>query len=61
MGSPIVDIVSLSMTTGNVDVAFAVLSYAGTLNVDIIADDDVVPDLNVLRAELTAALGDLLP
>ncbi len=61
MGSPIVDIVAIGMTTGNVDVAFAVLSYAGALNFSIIADPDVVPDLNVLRDELATALGDLLP
>lgn len=60
MGAPIVDMVAIGMTTGNVAVAFAVLSYAGHLNVTILADPDVVPDLDVLHQNLTAALGDLL-
>uniref|UniRef100_UPI00111140A1 WS/DGAT domain-containing protein n=1 Tax=Crystallibacter crystallopoietes TaxID=37928 RepID=UPI00111140A1 len=35
--------------TGNVTVAFAVLSYAGTLVVSLIADPDTCPDLGELR------------
>lgn len=38
--------------SGNVTVAFAVMSYAGTLAVTIIADPDAVPDLHVLCAAL---------
>jgi hypothetical protein len=46
------------MVTGNVTVAFAVLSYAGTLTVTVTVDADAVPDsgllVDALRAELDA-------
>ena len=33
------------MITGNITVAFAALSYAGSLNVTVIADPELCPDL----------------
>lgn len=58
-GLPITGIVPLSVTTGNVTVSFAALSYAGTLTITIIADPTACPDLDLLRDllehELTAA------
>jgi len=52
LGQPIVDIVAVSETLGNVSVAFAVLSYAGALSVAVVADPDVCPDMTLLATEL---------
>jgi hypothetical protein len=41
-------VVPLNAVTGNVAVAFAVLSYAGTLTVTVTADVDAFPDSEVL-------------
>ena len=46
----------ITITAGNVGVAFAALSYAGTLTVTVIVDPDVVPGLDALAAALEAAL-----
>lgn len=59
LGTPITDIVPVTMTTGNATVGFAVLSYAGTLAVTIVADPDTCPDLPELGVQLQAEL-DLL-
>jgi diacylglycerol O-acyltransferase / wax synthase len=45
LGVPIADVVAVSAIAGNVTVAFAALSYAGTLDVTVIADPDRCPDL----------------
>ncbi|MET9232225.1 wax ester/triacylglycerol synthase domain-containing protein [Lentzea sp. NPDC003310] len=58
-GTPIVGLLPLSATTGNVTVAFAALSYAGALTVTVVADPDRVPDLAVLTEALQVEL-DLL-
>ena len=47
-GCPITSIIPLSAGTGNVTVSFAVLSYAGSLTVTLVADPDTCPDLPVL-------------
>ncbi|WNV84783.1 wax ester/triacylglycerol synthase domain-containing protein [Umezawaea sp. Da 62-37] len=58
LGAPVVDLIPVSGISGNVTVAFAALSYAGTLTVTVIADPDRVPDLDdladALRRELHA-------
>lgn len=58
LGAPILDVLPVAVVTGNVTVSFAVLSYAGTLAITIIADPDACPDLGTLRdalgGELTA-------
>jgi diacylglycerol O-acyltransferase / wax synthase len=46
------DVIPVSMTMGNVTVAFAVFSYAGSLTVTVIADPDRWPDLPVLVEHL---------
>jgi len=51
-GTPVVGLIPLSATTGNVTVAFAALSYVDTCTVTVVADPDHVPDL----ADLTEAL-----
>lgn len=64
LGAPIVAIHPLAVVTGNVTTSFAVLSYAGTLGITVIADPDACPDLGVLRQALQdeldalAGLGD---
>jgi WS/DGAT/MGAT family acyltransferase len=49
LGCPITDIVALSSATGNVTVAFAVLSYAGRLTITLVADPDNCPDVSALH------------
>ena len=46
---PVTSIIALSSAAGNVTVAFAVLSYAGSLTITVIADPDTCPDLSELR------------
>ena len=58
-GLPVVDMRAVSLATGNVTVAFAVLSYAGTLTVTIGADPDHVDDLDTLRLALRDELRNL--
>jgi diacylglycerol O-acyltransferase len=58
-GAPVVGLIPLSATTGNVTVTFAALSYADTFSVTVVADPDHVPDLTVLTEALQAEL-DLL-
>jgi WS/DGAT/MGAT family acyltransferase len=52
LAAPITGVIPVSATTGNVTVAFAALSYAGTLVVTVIADPDRCPDLPMLAALL---------
>ena len=53
---PITGIIPLSAATGNVTVSFAVLSYAGSLTITLIADPDTCPDLAELRDRLEEEL-----
>lgn len=55
-GAPVTGLLPIAGISGNVTVAFAVMSYAGTLAVTIIADPDAVPDLQVLRDALQGEL-----
>lgn len=52
LGAPVTAVIPVGTITGNVTVAFAVLSYAGTLGVTVIADPQSCPDLPVLAAAL---------
>lgn len=52
LGAPVTSIIPVSQTAGNVTVAFAVLSYAGTLVTTIIADPQHCPDLPELASEV---------
>ena len=56
MDAPITDVVAVAVVTGNVTVAFAVLSYAGTIGVTVMADPDACPDVDILRDALRAEL-----
>lgn len=55
-GARVTEIIPISSISGNITVAFAALSYAGTLTVTVIADPDHCPDLpriaTALRDEL---------
>jgi diacylglycerol O-acyltransferase / wax synthase len=55
-GAPVTEAFLVSLATGNATVAFAALSYAGTLVVTVVADADLVPDLDVLTAALQTEL-----
>ncbi len=50
MGATVTDIVPLNVLAGNVTVAFAVMSYAGSVTITVTVDPDAVPspDLDVL-------------
>jgi diacylglycerol O-acyltransferase len=52
-------VVPLTSVSGNVAVAFAVLSYAGTLVVTVTVDIDAFPDLAVLVDGLQSELDTL--
>jgi diacylglycerol O-acyltransferase / wax synthase len=56
LGAPITQMLPVAVVTGNVTVSFAVLSYAGTLAVTVIADPDACPDLDLLTDELRSEL-----
>ncbi len=59
LAAPITEVIPVSPITGNVTVAFAVLSYAGTLAVTVMADPRRCPDLPILQTRLQNEL-DLL-
>jgi len=46
LGAPVVDVIAVSGIVGNVTVACLALSYAGSLNVTVVADPDCCPDLD---------------
>ncbi|MCL3862468.1 wax ester/triacylglycerol synthase domain-containing protein [Actinotalea sp. K2] len=51
-GAPVLRTVPLTPTAGNVGVAFAALSCAGTLTVSVVTDPDIVPEADALAAAL---------
>lgn len=56
LGSTVSEVVPLALVAGNVAVSFAVLSYAGTLTVTVIVDEDAFPDADVLVGALQGEL-----
>ena len=54
------EIVPITVTAGNVGVAFVALSCAGRLRVAVVADPDVVPELDDLADDLRAGLDALV-
>lgn len=60
-GCPVDAIAPLSVAGGNVTVSFAVLSYAGSVNITVIVDPDCCPDVAVLEGALAAELEALAP
>lgn len=53
------DIVPLNVLTGNVAVAFAALSYAGSITMTATADPDVVAELDILADAFARQLDEL--
>lgn len=60
LGAPITEMAAITIVPGNVTVCFAVLSYAGTLVVSVVADPEQCGELDWLRDELDRQLGSLL-
>jgi diacylglycerol O-acyltransferase / wax synthase len=56
LGAPVVDVIAVSGTSGNVTVAFVALSYAGRLNITVIADPQRCPDLDDVAVALQREL-----
>jgi diacylglycerol O-acyltransferase / wax synthase len=55
-GARILEVFQIGVVQGNVAVQVGALSYAGQLNIDIVADTNLVPDLTVLAAGMTEEL-----
>ena len=55
-GAWVRELFQLSVVQGNCAIGVGVLSYAGQLNLDIVADADVVPDVEVFARGVTEAL-----
>jgi WS/DGAT/MGAT family acyltransferase len=55
-GAPVLRAVPVTATAGNVSVAFAALSTAGTLTVSVIVDPDLVPEIRPLAVDLADEL-----
>jgi len=58
-GAAVRELFQLSPLQGNCTIGVGVLSYAGQLNIDIVADPLVVPDVGVFAAGVTGALEQL--
>jgi hypothetical protein len=58
-GAEIRRIAPVEIATGNVSVAFAALSYAGTLTISVIVDPDLAPELNDVAQALRRELDEL--
>jgi diacylglycerol O-acyltransferase / wax synthase len=56
LGAHIVDVIPIGAISGNVAVAFGVLSYAGELTVTVVVDPDVCPDVAGLATRLQRQL-----
>jgi len=55
-GAPVRAVIPIPTTTGNVTIAFGVLSYAGMLRITVLSDPSRVPDVAVLTAALRREL-----
>jgi hypothetical protein len=58
-GARILELFQVGVVQGNVAIAVGTLSYAGQLNIDIVSDADVVPDLGLFAQGLADALAEL--
>jgi diacylglycerol O-acyltransferase len=56
LGCAVSEVIPLNAVTGNVAVAFAALSYTGTLTITVTADADAFPDSGALAAALQGEL-----
>jgi len=55
-GAEVLRLVPVTITAGNVGVAFAALSCGGTLTVSVLVDPDLVPELDALAAAIADGL-----
>ncbi|WP_341358415.1 wax ester/triacylglycerol synthase domain-containing protein [Georgenia sp. M64] len=55
-GAPVLELFQLGTNQGNLALSVGVLSYAGTLEIDVVGDGDVVPDLDAFVSGLTDTL-----
>lgn len=55
-GARVLRIIPVTITAGNVGVAFAALSYAGRLTVSVIVDPDVVPESDAVAEAVAGEL-----
>lgn len=58
-GARILELFQIGVLQGNIPIAVGVLSYAGQLNLDILGDADVVPDLTAFAQGVVDALAEL--
>jgi len=58
-GARVLELFQVGLVQGNIALTVGVLSYAGQLNFDIVADADAIPDLPVFVEGMTAALEEL--
>jgi WS/DGAT/MGAT family acyltransferase len=58
-GAKVLEVFQVGLVQGSIALSVGVLSYAGHLNLDIVADADAIPDLPVFAEGLSAALEDL--
>ncbi|WP_416063507.1 wax ester/triacylglycerol synthase family O-acyltransferase [Rhodococcus indonesiensis] len=58
-GAGILEMFQIGVVQGNVGLGVGVLSYAGRLNIDLIADAVLVPDLEIVAAGFAAAVDEL--
>jgi len=55
-GAPVLELFQLGQNQGNLGISVGVLSYAGTLGIDVVADARLVPDVETFVAGLTETL-----
>jgi WS/DGAT/MGAT family acyltransferase len=58
-GASVQEMFQISLLQGNCAIGIGVLSYAGQLNVDVVADPDVVPDVDVFANGVAETLEQL--
>jgi diacylglycerol O-acyltransferase len=55
----VLEIFQVGLVQGNIPLSVGVLSYAGQLNFDIVADADAIPDISAFTEGLSEALEEL--
>jgi WS/DGAT/MGAT family acyltransferase len=58
-GARVLEVFQIGVVQGNVALSVGVLSYAGQLNLEVVADADVVPDLQTFAAGIERDLANL--
>ena len=58
-GARVLEVFQVGLVQGNIPLSVGVLSYAGQLNFDIVADADAIPDVLAFAEGLSAALEQL--